>query len=67
MKTAERLYTYQDLVQGNLPDGLYEIVKGEVVEMAPTGGWHGEYEASMVYYLKQKAKRKAHVVCGEVG
>ncbi len=66
MQVRERLYTYQDLLEGRLPEGLYEIVKGEVVEMAPTGGWHGGYEASLVYFLKQRAKKKAHVVCGEV-
>jgi len=67
MKTIERLYTYQDLIEGKLPEGLYEIVNGEVVEMAPAGGWHGGYEASLVYYLKQKNKKKAHILCGEVG
>ncbi len=67
MKTIEKLYTYQDLIEGKLPKGLYEIVNGEVVEMAPTGFEHGDYEGSLVHYLREKSKRKAYVVCGEVG
>ena len=34
MKTIERVYTYKDLIEGKLPEGLYEIVNGEVVELS---------------------------------
>ncbi len=67
MKTVEKLYTYQDLIEGRLPEGLYEIVNGEVVEMAPIGDVHGSYEADFSYYLKSKLRKKGYVLVGEVG
>ncbi len=67
MKTVEKLYTYQDLIEGKLPEGLYEIVNGEVVEMAPIGDVHGSYEADFSYYLKSKLRKKGYVLVGEVG
>ena len=53
MKTVERLYTYQDLIEGKLPEGLYEIVNGEVVEMAPRGFAHGGYELDLGAYIRR--------------
>ena len=67
MQVKERKYTYEDVLKGTLPEGLYEIVNGEVVEMAPTSFEHGGYEGDIVYYLKEKARKKAYIVCGEVG
>ena len=67
MRVLERLITYEDYLEGNLPEGLYEIVNGEVVEMAPTGDWHGYFETSIASFLKEKSKKKAWVLVGEVG
>ncbi|WPM31916.1 Uma2 family endonuclease [Hydrogenobacter sp. T-2] len=67
MKTVEKLYTYQDLVEGKLPEGLYEIVNGEVVEMAPTSFDHGWYELDLGAYIRGKLRIKGYTAVGEVG
>jgi len=67
MKTIEKLYTYQDLIEGKLPEGLYEIVNGEVVEMAPAGFEHGGYELDLGAYIRRRLKIKGYTAVGEVG
>ncbi len=67
MKTIERVYTYKDLIEGKLPEGLYEIVNGEVVEMAPTGFEHGGYELDLGAYIRRRLKIKGYTAVGEVG
>ncbi len=67
MRVSEKkIYTYDDL--DRLPsEGWYEVIDGEVVELAPTGFEHGDYEFGIGLYLKNKLKGKGYVVGGEVG
>ncbi|MEJ5339115.1 MAG: Uma2 family endonuclease [Aquificaceae bacterium] len=67
MQVKEKSYTYEDLVKGRLPEGLYEIVKGEVVEMAPTGFEHGDYEGRFYWLFNLKLKTKGYYAVGDVG
>jgi len=42
MKTLEKeRLTYEEI--DKLPEGSYEIIDGEIVEMAPTGFEHGRH------------------------
>ncbi len=59
--------TYRDLLEGNIPSGLYEIVHGEVVEMAPAGFLHGDWEGEIYFRLKELLKNKGWLAVGEVG
>ncbi len=67
MVLKERLITYEDYIEGRLPEGLYEIVDGEVVEVAPAGGLHGYIEAKIAGFLMEKSRSKVWVLVGEVG
>ena len=67
MKVPEKLITYEDYLSGNLPESSYEIVDGEVVQMAPTSFEHGEYEGGLYSLLKRSLKGKGYVAVGEVG
>ena len=64
MKLKEKL-TFEDLKE--LPEGNYEVIDGEVKELAPTGFEHGEWEGELYTLLKQKLKEKGYVAVGEVG
>ncbi len=64
MKVKEKL-TYKDI--DSLPEGNYEVIDGEVVELAPTGFEHGEYEGELYSFLKSKLGSKGYVSVGEVG
>ncbi len=67
MQVKERVYTYEDVLKGTLPEGLYEIVNGEVVKMAPTGFEHGDYEGRFYWLFNLKLKAKGYYSVGEVG
>lgn len=56
---------YEDI--NRLPEGNYEIIDGEIVEMAPTGFEHGEFELEIGYFLRKELKDKGYVSSGEVG
>lgn len=64
MKLKDKL-TYEDIKR--LPQGNYEVIDGEVVELAPTGFEHGEYEGELYLLLKKFLKNKGYVAVGEVG
>ncbi len=64
MKTKDKL-TYRDI--DNLPEGNYEVIDGEVKELAPTGFEHGESELDLGTFLRSKLKGKGYVAVGEVG
>ncbi|WP_457600268.1 Uma2 family endonuclease [Hydrogenivirga sp.] len=64
MKLGEKL-TYEDV--NKLPEGNYEVIDGEVVESAPTGFEHGEYELDLGSFLRKELKDKGYVAVGEVG
>ncbi|MBK3332167.1 Uma2 family endonuclease [Persephonella atlantica] len=61
----KRKLTYKDI--NRLPEGSYEIIDGDIVEMAPTGFEHGEIELDIGYFLRKKLKDKGYVSSGEVG
>ena len=50
----KRKLTYKDI--NRLPEGSYEILDGEIVEMAPTGFEHGEFKLDLGYFLRKKLK-----------
>jgi Uma2 family endonuclease len=68
MATTEKLLTAEQFEQ--LPDDgkLYELIDGELREMAPTVNWHGEVESNLVIRLGSHVQRHAlgRVSCGEV-
>jgi len=60
-----KTYTYEDI--NNLPEGLYEIVDGRIVELSPTGFEHGSIEMEIGMFLYNNLKNKGYVATGEVG
>ena len=63
--TKEKIYTYEDI--DNLPEGLYEIIDGRIVELSPTGFEHGSLEGLIFLFLYKHLKEKGFVATGEVG
>lgn len=61
----KKIWTYEDI--NSLPEGNYEIIDGERVDMTPTQFYHGEYELSIGGFLKKHLKDKGYVAVGEVG
>lgn len=63
-----RLLTSEELpaAVGDTPG---ELVRGEFIEMTPTGGPHAEVEANIAYELNRfvKGKGLGKVLCGEIG
>ena len=54
MKVLERRYDIEDLwqiVRAADDDKRYELVEGEIIEMAPTGIWHGRLVTRLGRYL----------------
>ncbi len=58
-------YTYEDL--SSLPEGNYEIINGEKIEMTPTKFRHGKFEGIFFELLKKHLSHKGYVAVGEVG
>jgi Uma2 family endonuclease len=61
----KKTFTYKDI--NSLPEGNYEIIDGERVDMIPTGFEHGDFEGAFYELLKKHLKAKGHVAVGEVG
>ncbi len=55
MKTRERL-TYEDI--DSLPEKNYEVIDGEVKELAPMGFEYGESELDLGTFLRNKLRLK---------
>jgi Uma2 family endonuclease len=68
MATTEKLLTAEEFEQ--LPDDgkHYELIDGELREMAPTVNWHGEVEINLGTLLNVhvRAQRLGRVSCGVV-
>jgi Uma2 family endonuclease len=68
MTTTEKLLTAEEFEQ--LPDDgkRYELIDGELREMAPTVNWHGEVESNLTALLHAyvRSHRLGRVSCGEV-
>ncbi len=64
MRVAEKTITYEEI--NKIPEG-YEVVEGELKEMAPTGGEHGFYELKIGRKIDEKLEEKGYVLVGEVG
>jgi len=68
MATTEKLLTAEEFEQ--LPDNgkRYELIDGELREMAPTVNWHGEVEINLGTLLNVHVRAHGHgrVSCGEV-
>lgn len=69
MVTQEKLLTAEDLL--DLPDDgqRHELLDGKLVEMAPTGGWHGKVESIIGYLLRGHVETDdlGEVLVGEPG
>jgi len=63
--TVKQNYTYNDI--SHLPDGNYEIIDGEKIEMTPTGFEHGQLEGIFYNLLKKHFGDKGFAAVGEVG
>ncbi len=61
----ERILTYNDI--DSLPEGLYEIIDGRIVEVSPTGILHGLLEGEIYRLLYDKLSDKGYILVGEVG
>src|SRR5512134_2362865 len=68
MATTEKLLTAEEFEQ--LPDDgkRYELIGGELREMAPTVNWHGEVEINLGTLLNVHVRSHGlcRVSCGEV-
>ncbi|MBI4687174.1 MAG: Uma2 family endonuclease [Nitrospirae bacterium] len=61
----KKRYTYEDIK--SLPEGNYEIIDGERIDITPTQFYHGEYEGIFYELLKKHLKDKGYVAVGEIG
>lgn len=61
----KKIFTYEDI--NSLPEGWYEIIDGQRVDMTPTGFYHGDLESSLSEILRKHLKSKGYVAVGEVG
>lgn len=60
MAVQQRLYTVQDLWERSHEGGesnRLELVSGEIIEMAPTGGQHGVITSELNYYIQDFIKK----------
>jgi Uma2 family endonuclease len=68
MATTEKLLTAEEFEQ--LPDDgkRYELIDGELREMAPTVNWHGEVEINLgtLLHVHVRPQGLGRVSCGEV-
>ena len=64
-RTKERIWTYEDYLNGRIPTEVSEIVKGEEVRKMPAGDIHGFIEA-LITGLLLKSKGPYIVLSGEV-
>lgn len=51
MVTTTRRITLDELERGGGPEGLWEVIDGEIVEMPPGGGRHGRIEMKIGFLL----------------
>lgn len=67
--TTTRLYTAEDLFEMGDTDGSFELVRGELVPMTPTGGAHGGNSSRIDYALRGHAELEGlgFVFVSEVG
>ena len=61
----KKSFTYEDIRA--LPEGPYEIIDGERIDMTPTGFRHGRFEFKIARLLEDFFKDKGYVAGGEVG
>jgi Uma2 family endonuclease len=61
----KKTWTYEDI--NSLPEGNYEIIDGERVDMTPTMFVHGWLEFKFAELLEKHLGGKGYVAVGEVG
>jgi Uma2 family endonuclease len=68
MATTEKLLTAEEYEQLPNDGKRYELIDGELREMAPTVNWHGEVETNLTTLLHThiRAHSLGRVSCGEV-
>jgi Uma2 family endonuclease len=68
MATASTLMTAEEFEQRPDDGKRYELIDGELREMAPTVNWHGEVESNLVIRLggHVQARGLGRVSCGEI-
>ncbi|MBI4312000.1 MAG: Uma2 family endonuclease [Chloroflexi bacterium] len=69
MTTSQTLVTAEELVQLSAEGKRYELVKGELRKMAPTGGLHGDVANMLGYLLRGYVlqHRPGYVFAAETG
>lgn len=63
--SKKKIYTYEDI--NSLPEGNYEIIDGEKVDMTPIMFGHGWLEFKIAELLERHLGNKGYVAVGEVG
>jgi len=68
MATAEKLLTAEEFERLREEGKRYELIDGELREMAPTVNWHGEVELNLAALLHTYVRSHGlgRVSCGEV-
>ncbi|MDQ3695447.1 MAG: Uma2 family endonuclease [Chloroflexota bacterium] len=61
MVTTTHQWTIEELERGGAPEGRWELIAGELVEMAPAGERHGRIGAMAIYRIS------AHVIPRRLG
>ena len=51
MVTTTKLWTIEELEQPGAPDGLYELIDGEIIEVTPTGDRPSSVTATFTYFV----------------
>ncbi|MFQ5455649.1 MAG: Uma2 family endonuclease [Nitrospirota bacterium] len=63
--TDKEIFRYEDMHL--LPDGNYEIIDGERIDMTPTGFRHGKFEGIFSDLLRRHLGEKGYIAVGEIG
>ncbi|KJR41858.1 protein of unknown function DUF820 [Candidatus Magnetoovum chiemensis] len=61
------LLTYEHVLESLLPEGSYEIIDGQRIDMSPTNFRHGELSAIFAELLRKHFGSKGYIATGEIG
>lgn len=65
LEKDKKIFTYEDI--NSLPEGNYEIIDGERIDMTPTMFRDGKFEFKIAEFLEKHLGNKGYVAVGEVG
>ncbi|QDV33867.1 Uma2 family endonuclease [Tautonia plasticadhaerens] len=55
-----KLITAEQFMAMDLGEGMHELVRGEIVEVTPPGGWHGFVSANATFVLAKFGRDTGH-------